>query len=122
MEYAQPESHTAPVLNPPKTPDVSTPIKPQPSFGGKPPPPKNSGSSYEFKVLSFIANIGEDQGSKEVALQLQSAINWEAAQQWEYVRLETVETYIRGSSGCLGFGGTEPRMDHFKMIVLKRKK
>jgi hypothetical protein len=34
MEYAQPESHTAPVLNPPETPDVSTPIKPQPSFGG----------------------------------------------------------------------------------------
>ena len=103
----------------------STPPPPSdlPSPGGESSsPPVMVGDLYEFRVVPFIANIALGQGSVEAAAQLQSVIDFESAQRWEYVRLESVETYVRGESGCLGIGGTESRWDRYKMIVFRRKK
>ena len=107
-------SHSAPVTPPPpKPPAASPPVVPSAIAVA---------DKYDFTVLPFVANIDIQQGASEAASQLQSVITQYSAQGWEYVRLETVETYVRGDSGCLGIGSTDPRWEHFKMIVLRRKR
>ena len=98
---------------PPSPPNPSPPTVPQAAA---------ITDKYEFMVLPFVANINMEQGANEAATQLQAVINQQNAYGWEYVRLETVETFVRGDSGCLGIGSTEPRWEHFKMIVLRRKR
>ena len=86
------------------------------------PPPSVSSDQYEFRVLPFVANITQQQGSAEAASQLQQVISQYSGQGWEFVRLETVETFINGDSGCLGFGSTDSRWERYKVIVIRRKK
>ena len=79
-------------------------------------------SEYDYSVVPFTANIQQQQGSREAASQLQAAINSQAQQGWDFVRLESVETYVQGDSGCLGIGATPAAMQHYKIIVLRRRK
>ncbi|MBI5170553.1 MAG: DUF4177 domain-containing protein [Candidatus Eisenbacteria bacterium] len=62
-----------------------------------------------YDVVPFTANIIAGQGAKAAASQLADIINQHAADGWEYVRLESVQTLvttpgIEGSAGCMGFG------------------
>ena len=122
IEYGEPVISES-VPSPPPSDLITSPPPPDPV-----PPLIEETDQYEFSVLPFVANVANNQGSAEAAAQLESAINSAAQEGWEYMRLETVETYIAGtpsSSGCLGFGetpATPGSIDHFKMIVVRRKK
>ena len=115
-DYGQvgaPQVPSVPATSSPPKPPVSTPIVSQTAAVSE---------KYDFAVLPFVANIDMQQGASEAATQLQSVINQYSLQGWEYVRLETVETFVRGDSGCLGIGSTDSRWEHYKMIVLRRKR
>lgn len=73
-----------------------------------------------YKVVPFIANVANIEGSKAAAEQLESLVNSMAASGWVYLRLETVETYIAGTNGCFGFGAESGRMTSFKMAVFRK--
>jgi hypothetical protein len=75
----------------------------------------------QYKVVPFQASISTIGRVEDVAEQLHSLISTETAGGWEYVRLETVETYVSGSSGCFGFGAEPPRMTSYTMAVFSRR-
>ena len=70
-----------------------------------------------YHVVPFVASIGTNEGSAQAASQLEALIKSWTDQGWEYVRLESVETYIAGDAGCLGLGATAPRVVSYSMAV-----
>jgi len=70
-----------------------------------------------YKVVPFIAAVQNTQGAAAAAQQLEALIaNWTELG-WKYVRMEQVETYIAGNSGCFGFGAEPGRVVAFSMVV-----
>ena len=75
----------------------------------------------QYKVVPFQASISSIGRVEDVAEQLHSLISTETAGGWEYIRLETVQTYVAGASGCFGFGAEQPRMTSYTVAVFSRK-
>ncbi|RAJ06775.1 hypothetical protein LX64_01902 [Chitinophaga skermanii] len=76
----------------------------------------------EYKVIPFVASINPSNGtSNHVADQLQELIDNQAVQGWEYIRLESVSTYVQPTAGCFGFGATQGYTTQRQMVVFTRK-
>jgi hypothetical protein len=73
-----------------------------------------------YKVVPFVAKITQNETTAAVAGQLQSIINQYAAEGWEYVRLENVETSVAGTGGCFGIGAKPAFNTTFSMVVFKQ--
>lgn len=59
----------------------------------------------EYKVIPFVASIDSKKGnSTQVANQLEEIIKNHSNQGWNYVRLESVSTFVEPESGCFGSG------------------
>lgn len=75
----------------------------------------------EHKVIPFIPSIVRNkENSKEVAKQLEEVIDNYTNQGWEYIRLESVQTYIVPDAGCFGLGAKPGYTAYRQMIVFKR--
>lgn len=72
-----------------------------------------------YKTVAFRANISVNGGATDVASQLATLISAEATNGWDYVRLETVETFVAGDNGCFGLGATQPRMTSHSVAVFR---
>lgn len=73
-----------------------------------------------YRVVPFVASVGTNEGSQQAAAQLETLIKGFTDSGWEYVRLESVETYIAGSAGCLGLGATPARIVSYSMAVFRQ--
>ena len=74
----------------------------------------------EYKVLPFVASIGTQEGSQQAAAQLEALIQSHAQAGWEYVRLESVETFVAGTQGCFGLGATPATIRSYSMVVFRK--
>ena len=75
----------------------------------------------EYKVVPFVASIDQKKGnSGHVAEQLESLIADYTNQGWNYVRLESVSTYVSPDNGCFGIGGKPGYETSRQMIVFSR--
>lgn len=74
----------------------------------------------QYHVVPFVANVNTAQGAQAAAAQLHRMVNELAAQGWEFMRLERVETVIAGNNGCFGLGATPPVTTAFSMAVFRR--
>jgi len=75
----------------------------------------------EYKVVPFIATLNQQkETSNAVATQLEKLIIQATVQGWEYVRLESVSTYIQPDSGCFGIGASQGYMASYQMVVFSR--
>jgi hypothetical protein len=75
----------------------------------------------QYKVVPFEANASRNDNSSTVAAQVQSAINQHLADGWEYQRLETVETFVKPSNGCFGFGAQPGYTLGIQMLIFKKE-
>jgi hypothetical protein len=73
-----------------------------------------------YRVVPFVASVGTNEGSAQAAGQLEGLIKSWSEKGWEYVRLESVETYVAGSAGCFGFGATPAQLVSYSMAVFKQ--
>jgi hypothetical protein len=73
-----------------------------------------------YHVVPFAASVAVNEGAGHAAAQLEALIKSWSDQGWEYVRLESVETYVAGSPGCFGLGATQPRLVSYSMAVFKQ--
>ena len=72
----------------------------------------------EYKVIPFVSSINRNkENSSEVAKQLEDIIRHHSNHGWEYVRVESVETYIIADAGCFGLGAKPGYMASRQMIV-----
>jgi hypothetical protein len=74
----------------------------------------------KYKVVPFTASIRSTSGASEAASQLQTLIDVNTAEGWEYIRLEHVDTYVAGNPGCLGFGATPGQTISIAMAVFRQ--
>jgi len=75
----------------------------------------------EYKVVPFVASINQNKGkSNHVAGQLQEVIKHYGDQGWDYVRLESVSTFVYPDSGCFGIGARPGYTTSKQMIVFSK--
>jgi hypothetical protein len=73
-----------------------------------------------YKVIPFVAQITHKDTSRQVAQQLENLVITQAESGWEFVRLESVETYIQADPGCFGLGAKPGYTSIYKMAVFKQ--
>ena len=75
----------------------------------------------KYKVIPFVASIDSKKGnSNHVAEQLESVVHQYTIKGWEYVRLESVTTFVEPNNGCFGFGATPGFTTTRQMIVFSK--
>lgn len=74
----------------------------------------------KYKVVPFVAKINQDQTTSAVADQLQALINEQSSGGWEYVRMESVDTFVAPDAGCFGIGAKPGYNTSFSMVVFKQ--
>jgi hypothetical protein len=75
----------------------------------------------EYKVVPFVAAIDHRKGTSDhVAEQLEKLIKQYTDIGWDYVRLESVTTFVGPDDGCFGIGGKSGYTTSRQMIVFKR--
>lgn len=76
----------------------------------------------EYKVIPFVPSINRNkENSTEVAKQLEDIIKHHSNQGWLYVRVESVETFIKPDNGCFGLGAKPGYIESRQMIVFNKK-
>ena len=74
----------------------------------------------QFKIVPFTAQITKDDTSATVATQMQSIIDSTVSQGWEYLRMDSVQTNVAGSSGCFGIGAQPGFTTTFNVLVFRK--
>ncbi len=74
----------------------------------------------EFKVVPFTAQITRTDSATTVAAQIQPIINAHLSSGWEYQRMETVQTWVAGTSGCFGFGAQPGFTTVFNVLIFRK--
>lgn len=74
----------------------------------------------EYKVVPFNAVIGQKDGASQAASQLQGLIDTMKSEGWEYVEMVNIDTYVEGTSGCLGFGAKPGYNAAVAAVVFKK--
>ena len=85
----------------------------------KSPVVNRSADAYRYRVVPFAASVGTNEGAAQAAAQLESLIKSWSDNGWEYVRLDSVETYVAGSAGCFGLGAVPAQLVSYSMAVFK---
>lgn len=76
----------------------------------------------EYKVVPFVASIDPKKGTtNHVAEQLERLIKDHKNLGWEYIRLESVSTFVNPDDGCFGFGAKPGYTTNSQMVVFQKK-
>ena len=75
----------------------------------------------EYKVIPFTARLDQKKDTVSVvAAQLEAVIKEHHEHGWEYMRLESVSTYIQPDNGCFGIGAKPGYITTYQMIVFSK--
>lgn len=75
----------------------------------------------EYTVVPFVASIDHKKGnSGDVARQLEQLIAQHTSNGWNYVRLESVTTFVSPDNGCFGLGGKPGYTTAKQMVVFSK--
>ncbi|KQB99947.1 hypothetical protein [Pedobacter sp. Hv1] len=75
----------------------------------------------EYKVVPFTAILNQQKETTDVvARQLETLIMRFTNEGWEYIRLESVSTYIQPDPGCFGFGAKPGYLASYQMVVFSK--
>lgn len=73
-----------------------------------------------FQIIPFTAQITQKDTAATVAAQMQSIIDHQVHQGWEYIRMDSVQTNVAGSTGCFGLGAQPGFTTTFNVLVFKK--
>lgn len=74
----------------------------------------------EFKVVPFLAQITRNDTSAKVATQMQTIIDDNKTQGWDYMRMDSVQTYIDADQGCFGIGAKPGYVTNYTVLVFRK--
>lgn len=72
-----------------------------------------------YKSIPFTARITGQNTSRNVASQLQAVIDKQTRSGWEFVKIETVETFVAANNGCFGLGGNPAFFTTYSLIIFQ---
>ncbi|MFN8279057.1 MAG: hypothetical protein U0V49_02125 [Saprospiraceae bacterium] len=70
-----------------------------------------------YKIKPFIAKVSNKGSAEDVAYQVESFIEKETVDGWNFIGCGNIDTNIAGSNGCFGFGST-PASTTSVMVVI----
>ena len=73
-----------------------------------------------YKVKPFIAKISKNGTASDAASQVESFIQQETSDGWEFVSCGNIDTQIAGNSGCFGIGATPATSTSTMVLVFKK--
>ena len=74
----------------------------------------------EFRVVPFTAHISRNDTSTTVANQMQTIIDGNVSQGWEYVRMDSVQTSVAATTGCFGLGAQPGFTTTYNVLVFRK--
>ncbi len=74
----------------------------------------------DYKVVPFEASVQRNGSTSDAADQLQSLIDGQTGQGWEYQGLENVSTNVAPTSGCFGLGAQPGYSISVSVAVFKK--
>jgi hypothetical protein len=74
----------------------------------------------DIKIVPFTAQISRDSNAASVANQIQSVVDDYKNQGWEYMRMESVQTWVAATSGCFGIGAQPGYNTIFNVLVFRK--
>lgn len=74
-----------------------------------------------YKVVPFNANIDMNSGANAAAAQLESLIVQMANQGYEFVDMESIPTFVAGSSGCFGIGAVPSTSRDYPVVIFRHR-
>lgn len=75
----------------------------------------------QYKIIPFKASLSKAGTSNNVADQLQQVVDSYTMDGWEYQGMESISTFVAGSSGCFGFGATAGYTTSVQVLVFVQK-
>ena len=76
-----------------------------------------------YKVIPFVPSLDHKNRSGEAAaVQLSNVINKHAEEGWEYVRLESVTSWVAPESGCFGLGTKAAAYTTSRQMIVFKKR
>lgn len=77
----------------------------------------------KYKVVPFVGSIEQNQkaSSQNVAEQLEEVIAKHTATGWQYIRLESVTTWVAPDDGCFGIIGAKPGFATSRQVIVFEK-
>lgn len=73
-----------------------------------------------YKVKPFIVKVSSNGSPSDVASQVESFINQETSDGWEFVSCGNIDVQIAGTSGCFGMGATPSSSTSTMVLVFKK--
>jgi hypothetical protein len=73
-----------------------------------------------FKCVPFMAKISGNATSSDVAGQVESFIQQNASEGWEFVSCGNIDTEIAGNNGCFGIGAKPGSSTSILVLVFKK--
>lgn len=74
----------------------------------------------DYKIVPFMAQISRGTSISEVANQMQSLIDKNGNEGWEYMHMDSVQTSVAGSEGCFGIGAQPGFITTYNVMVFKK--
>ena len=75
----------------------------------------------EYKVVPFVATLDQKKETTSVvARQLETLVAQYNDQGWQYIRLESVSTYVQPDAGCFGIGAKPGYFASYQMVVFSK--
>ena len=77
----------------------------------------------KYKAIPFVGSLDQNKklSSQHVAEQLEEIITKYSADGWEYVRLESVSTWVAPDNGCFGIIGTKPGYSTSRQVIVFKR-
>lgn len=74
----------------------------------------------EYRLIPFEPAINKSDPTGSATDALASAVQPEVNAGWEFVGIENHSTVVPGSSGCFGFGATNPYPKTMSILVFRK--
>jgi hypothetical protein len=74
----------------------------------------------DYKVVSIVPVQRDKENGTHVAQDLENMIKKNHAEGWEYVRVESLKTWVNPAGGCFGFGATPGYYAERQMVIFKK--
>ena len=73
-----------------------------------------------YKAIPFQVKVGSKGTDGDVANQVQSVIDQNTNDGWEFVSCGNIDTAVAGSNGCFGIGATAATSTSVMVLIFKK--
>lgn len=73
-----------------------------------------------YKVIPHTSVVGGSGTNTDVASGVEETIRQQASEGWEFVSCGNIDTVIKGSAGCFGFGAKPDSLTSVVVLVFRK--